>query len=521
MRSKRCTERVIASPTPEPARRRGSLTRRILLVNLIALLLFGGALFYLDGFRVRLIAERRAQKEAEVLLIATVLARTPSALRRDLLVDIGTRTRDHLRVFDSSGQVILDNWRLDAPTYTLVDPASEPWRRHVARAMDRAIDRLVGADIPPAFTTSDQSEDWNELAEVVKTGGVASRIRLAPDRTIMSSAAAPIGRDGGALLLSVENARDVTRLVRAERFRLGMIVLVALLVSAWLSVFLARTIVQPLQRLAAAAGRVRLGRAREVVVPRLPLRDDEIGRLARAVSDMSQALRQRIDAIEAFAADVTHELKNPLASLRSATESLGRVSDDAQRTQLLGIVEHDVRRLDRLITDISELSRLDAQLTRARFERVDLGTVIEAILAERRNRGGSGPQIAFARPRRDTAVVNGEAARLARAIENLLENALSFTPADGVVRVGATRVGDEVLVTVEDQGPGVAIDAREAIFRRFHSDRPDQFGGHSGLGLAIAKTIVEGHDGKITVGEGESGKGARFEIMIPAAGDEE
>ena len=337
----------------------------------------------------------------------------------------------------------------------------------------------------------------------------------------MSSAAAPIGRERLLLLLSVENALDVTRLVRAERFRLGMIVLVALLVSVWLSVFLARTIVQPLQQLAAAASRVRLGRAREVVVPRLPLRDDEIGRLARAVSDMSQALRQRIDAIEAFAADVTHELKNPLASLRSATESLGRVSDDTQRWQLLGIVEHDVRRLDRLITDIAELSRLDAQLTRARFERVDLGAVIEAMLAERRERGRQAPRIAFARPRRDTAVVLGEAARLSRAVENLLENALSFTPAQGVVRIGATRVGNEVIVTVEDQGPGVVPEAREEIFRRFHSDRPDGFGGHSGLGLAIAKTIVEGHDGKIAVGEGESGKGARFEIQIPAAGGEE
>ncbi|MBA3897499.1 MAG: sensor N-terminal transmembrane domain-containing protein [Sphingomonadaceae bacterium] len=515
---------VIASPTidaEEPAPRiawRGSLTRRILAVNLVALALVGGSVFYLDGFRSRLIDERRQRAEREVQLIGTMLALSPADQRATVLHEIGRQSGRHLRVYDDRGALRLDSWRPGPPTFTLVDPAKEPWRKHVARWMDTVIDTLVGAESPPPFVDAKNGRAWPEVAAAAGAVEVASRVRNAPDRTLMISAATRVADD--SLLLSVENARELRRFVRAERSRLALIVLAALLLSAALSFFLARTIVRPLRRLARAAVRVRLGRAREVVVPRLPSRGDEIGLLARAVSDMTQALRERIDAIESFAADVTHELKNPLASLSSAVESLGRVDDPALRAQLLTIIGEDVRRLDRLITDVAEVSRLDAQLTRAPFARVDLGEVIEALLADRAARAEGGPRVAFARPLRDTAVVMGDAERLARVVGNLLDNALSFSPEGGVVRVGATRVGGEVLVTVEDEGPGVPEGAREAIFRRFHSDRPDgaSFGHHSGLGLAIARTIVDGHNGTIEVRTRESGEpGARFVVRLPAA----
>jgi two-component system sensor histidine kinase ChvG len=266
---------------------------------------------------------------------------------------------------------------------------------------------------------------------------------------------------------------------------------------------------------------VRLGRAREVKVPRLPSRRDEIGMLARAVSDMSQSLRQRMDKIEAFAADVTHELKNPLASLRSAVDGLERVEEPALRAQLLQIARHDVVRLDRLIGDISEAARTDAQLARARFEPVDLGPLIEQIVSgweNRRERGNA--RIAFARPRRASAVVLGDPGRLARAIDNLIDNAISFSPPGGLVEVTAAHVGENVRIRVEDEGPGVPEEAREAIFNRFHSVRPkeEQFGRHSGLGLAIARAIVEGHDGEIDVQDRDDApSGARFTICLPAA----
>ncbi len=200
-------------------------------------------------------------------------------------------------------------------------------------------------------------------------------------------------------MLITNNVRDITRIVRAERFAIGVVIAGVMLVSILLSLFLARTIARPLRHLAIAAHRVRLGRAREVVVPRLPSRRDEIGLLSRALSDMSQALRRRIDAVEAFAADVSHELKNPLASLRSAVDSLGVVKDPALQTRLLDIVRDDVMRLDRLITDVAEISRLDGELSRARFEPIDLGPLIEGLLGAREERGRNGEvRIAFARP---------------------------------------------------------------------------------------------------------------------------
>jgi two-component system sensor histidine kinase ChvG len=292
-------------------------------------------------------------------------------------------------------------------------------------------------------------------------------------------------------------------------------------VSVFLSLFLARTIVRPLRRLALAAHRVRLGRSREVSVPRLPNRSDEIGLLARAVSDMSQALRQRIDNIEAFAADVTHELKNPLASLRSAVDGLDRVEDPALKDKLMAIARDDVVRLDRLINDISEAARADAELLRAKFERVDLGPLIEHLVHGWESRRETGDaRIAFARPRKDTAVVMGKPDRLARAINAIIDNAVSFSPPGGLVEIAAARVGDEVRIRVDDEGPGVPPEAREAIFNRFHTVRPEgeSFGRHSGLGLAIAQAIVKGHDGEIDVQDRDDApSGARFTIRLPAA----
>ncbi|MDB5701235.1 MAG: signal transduction histidine kinase [Sphingomonadales bacterium] len=519
---------VIAFPTgdaPDRASRwigRGSLTLRILAVNLLVLVLIGGSVLYLDGFRTRLVQERLTQEESEIRIVSVVLASAPESARPAILDAIAGTSGDHLRMYDKTGTMIYDSWRNGVRSFRLVDPASEPWDKHFARWMDALIDRSVDADIPRAFVDQGAlpARYWAELQAVAAGALVQSRVRLAPDRTLVISAATSVGPGPIGYLLSVQNARDVTRLVRAERLRLGMIIGLALILSAALSFFLARTIVRPLRRLARAAVRVRLGRAREVVVPRLPGRSDEIGLLARAVSDMTQALRQRIDAIERFAGDVSHELKNPLASLASAVESLDRVSDPALQKQLTDIIAQDVRRLDRLITDISDISRLDAELTRTRFERVDLGELIEKFLNRDSFRSPGQTQIAFARPGRETAVVMGEPDRLERAIRNLVDNAVSFSPPGGVVQVGATRAGEDVIVTVEDNGPGIPPTAREIAFERFHSDRPETeaFGKHSGLGLAIAKTIVNGHSGTIAIEDRDSGaSGARFIIRLPAA----
>jgi two-component system, OmpR family, sensor histidine kinase ChvG len=521
-------ERVIASPTPEADalprwRARGSLTRRILAVNSIALALVAGSIFYLDGFRTRLIEERRTQQESELELVATVLASSPDSAHPAIIRSLGQEAGDRIRTYDAKGNLALDSWRLGPRTFRLIDPATETRDARIARWMDAIVDRIVRARIPPPYIDQGRgnADKWPELKAVMSGDAhIASRVRLAPDRSTMISAATRVG-NRPIYLHSVENALDVTRLVREERFRLIIIVTVALLLSVALSMFLGRTIVHPLRTLADAAIRVRQGRARDVVVPRLPARNDEIGRLARAVSDMTGTLRDRIDAVEAFAADVSHELKNPLASLSSAVESLDRVKDAALKEQLLAIIREDVRRLDRLITDIADISRLDAQLSRSAFAPVDLGALIQSLVDARAAREPTiGKRLRFSRPF-DPVLILGDEARLARVFDNLIDNALSFGPLITPVQLGISVRGTTASAWVEDDGPGVPTDAREAIFRRFHSDRPDEdaFGKHSGLGLAIAKTIVDAHNGNIMVTDSESGSGgARFTVTLPING---
>lgn len=499
---------------------RWSLTGRILAVNIFALALLAGGFFYLDSFRVRILDQRSTMVVNQTVLTAAALENASPDKLASLMLNAGNTTRQRFRLYGPDGAKRLDSWELGPKTYHLRDPATEEWQRHVARFLDRLIDRVVDAEHYPAFAepANDQLTAWPEAAQALN-GKHAFMIRRAPDRTPVLSVAVPVGGPSGGVLLSTLNARDVIRSVRAERFRLGLVLAAAITFSILLSLFLARTIVRPLRRLARAAQRVRQGRAREVQVPRLPSRRDEIGRLARAVSDMSFALRQRIDATEAFAADVAHELKNPLASLRSAVDTLARVREPDLQQKLIDVIRDDVVRLDRLITDISDASRMDAELSRARFEPIDIGVMLQNLTKMREERGrNKGIRMAFARPRLGTAVVMGDNTRLTRAIENLIDNAVSFSPPGGLVEIGATRVDDDVLIRIEDEGPGVPPEAREEIFNRFHSLRPDnaEFGKHSGLGLAIARTIIDGHGGHIMVQDRESGgQGACFLIRMP------
>ena len=499
---------------------RWTLTYRILAVNILTVVLLAAGVFYLDAFRNRLSKERIRQTKHEAIVTAEALRVIPPDRREAVLARIGRSTGSRLRVYGPAGQLVADSWRMSGPTYALRDPATQKWNKDAARAVDRGFNALVGADTLEDFAepAADRLTSWPEAVESRESKRPVTRARNAPDLTPIFSAAAPVGAD---TLLVTENDRGFTRTVRSQRRVLFVAIAVTIIISVLLSLFLARTIVRPLRRLALAAHRVRLGRSREVRVPRLPSRTDEIGLLARAVSDMSQSLRQRIDNIEAFAADVTHELKNPLASLRSAMDGLDRVADPELKRRLIAVARDDVGRLDRLINDISEAARTDAELARAQFEPVDLGSLIEQLVSSwegRREKGDA--RIAFARPRKASAVVMGKADRLARAINNILDNAVSFSPAGGLVEIAATHIGDQIRIRIDDEGPGVPADAREAIFNRFHSVRPEGegFGRHSGLGLAIARAIVEGHDGEIDVRDRDDApSGARFTIQLPAA----
>ena len=498
---------------------RWTLTWRILAVNILTILILALGVIYLDAFRNKLSKERVHRTEREAQITAIIANSLPPEKRPEALAAISKSTGSRIRLFGPDGRLIADSWTITGPTYRLRDPRQESWMKDAARAMDRGFNFIVGAEYAPEFVepANDTISAWPEADQARRDNLVTSAIRTAPDLTPVLSAAAPV--DGGALLVT-SNERSLVRSMRSQRAILGIVMAVAILISVLLSLFLARTIVRPLRRIAISAHRVRLGRAREVRVPRLPSRRDEIGLLARSVSDMSQSLRHRIDNIEAFAADVTHELKNPLASLRSAIDGLDTVKEPELKQRLMEVAREDVLRLDRLISDISEAARTDAELARARFEPVDLGLLIEQLIASwdsRREKGDA--RIAYARPRRESAMVLGDPGRLARAIDNILDNAVSFSPPGGLVEIAASRVGNRVRIRIDDEGPGVPEEAREAIFHRFHSIRPEeeQFGRHSGLGLAIAKAIVEGHDGEISVYDRDDApSGARFIISLPA-----
>ena len=499
---------------------RWSLAHRILAVNILTILLVALCALYLDVFRTRLSKERVRQTRIETSTTALAMAHVPQSRWPALLAAVSRSTGSRLRLYGPDGRLLFDSWKSTGPTYTLRDPSTQKWTKDAARALDRGFNFLVGARDLDDFAepANDRLQAWPEALEARRSGRAETAVRNAPDLTPVISAAVPVGGD---VLFATDNDRAFTRTVRSQRTIIVAAMAFIIIVSILLSSFLARTIVRPLRRLALAAQRVRLGKAREVRVPRLPSRSDEIGLLARAVSDMSQSLRHRIDNIEAFAADVTHELKNPLASLRSAVEGLERVKDAKLRGQLLSVARDDVVRLDRLINDIGEAARTDAELARAQFERVDLGPLIEQLVASWDGQRGKGnARLAFARPRMDTAAVMGKPDRLARAINNLIDNAISFSPPGGLIEIAASRVGDTVRIRIDDEGPGVPKDAREKIFNRFHSIRPDGdgFGRHSGLGLAIARAIVEGHDGEIDVADRDDApSGARFTIILPAA----
>jgi two-component system sensor histidine kinase ChvG len=335
----------------------------------------------------------------------------------------------------------------------------------------------------------------------------------------------------GVLLLSTQEG-DIDAIIASERFALLQVFLVAAFVMIVLSLLLAGAIAGPVRRLAEAAERVRWGTKSRQEIPDFTSRSDEIGHLSGALRDMTRALYNRIDAIESFAADVAHELKNPLTSLRSAVETLPLARSEDSQKRLMSIIQHDVRRLDRLISDISDASRLDAELARADAEPVDMARLLDAVVSvanERRQDGD--PPITLSLEKhargRDAFLVLGHDSRLGQVFNNLIDNARSFSPPDQPVRVTLRRRKAEVEILVEDSGPGIEPDALDRIFERFYTDRPEQgFGQNSGLGLSISRQIIEAHRGAIRAEnrlgppdeDGEPKRlGARFIIRLAAA----
>ena len=342
----------------------------------------------------------------------------------------------------------------------------------------------------------------------------------------MLSVAIPIQRYKqvlGAVMLSTGSG-EIEEELRTVRLELLRIFGVALLVTVLLSFYLAGTIARPIRRLAAAAERAR-GRRARVEIPDFTRRGDEIGDLSGSLREMTDALWQRMSAIESFAADVAHEIKNPLSSLRSAVETAARIEDPANQRRLMAIILDDVERLDRLITDISDASRLDAELGRLELAPIDIAAMLGALVdvhEATRTDGCAAPRARDQQQRPRRSIVPGIETRLSQVFRNIIANAVSFSPPLGEIRLTARHDGRAVLVTVEDQGPGIPDEKLTAIFDRFYTERPlgEKFGTHSGLGLSISKQIVEAHRGMIWAENRKDANGAtigaRFSVRLPA-----
>jgi two-component system sensor histidine kinase ChvG len=337
------------------------------------------------------------------------------------------------------------------------------------------------------------------------------------------SVSIPIQHVQAVLGVLTLEASDVDEIIAAERRALVPFILIAVGVTLVSSLLLNNLIAQPVRRLARAADRVRLSRARAISLPDLAKRDDELGDLTRSLEDMTHSLSERMDAIESFAADVAHEIKNPLTSLRSAVETLDLVKDDRARSRLLGILKNDVQRLDRLVTDISNASRLDAELSRDDPKAVDLSRLMADIIHLYQATAKPGEvQVSYAAPQGlEPVMVSGREGPLGQVFRNLIDNARSFSPAGGEVRVKLEHSRGQAVATVDDDGPGIPADNLETIFERFYTSRPKgtAFGANSGLGLSIARQIVSAHRGTIRAENRRhsDGKiaGARFVVTLP------
>ncbi len=546
-----------------------SLTRRIMFLNLAALAVLLSSILYLNQFREGLIDARIESLLTQGRIIAGAIAASatvgPDAVTIDpeklLELQAGESTlptidsfdslnypinpeviapalrflikptRTRARIYDPEGLLVLDSRHLytggqilrnNLPSLGGKDDTG--WIDRIGNALNRVLQRR---DLPEYQELDGAGTQYPEVASAL-IGAPKPVVRMTKEGELTVSVAVPIQRFRavlGVLLLSTEGD-DIDRIVTEERVAIMRVFLVAGIVTFVLSILLASTIANPLRRLSEAAIRVKRGVKSRIEIPDFSARQDEIGDLSTSFGDMTKSLYQRIEAIESFAADVSHELKNPLTSLRSAVETLPLAKNQASRDRLMEVIQHDVRRLDRLITDISDASRLDAELVRDIAEKVDMAVLLQNVVEASRDVGSRNRNIKFnleivrhGAGKRGFNVA-GHDTRLGQVINNLIDNARSFVPENtGQVDIELRREGDTIHMVVEDNGRGIQADHIDRIFERFYTDRSDTdgFGQNSGLGLSISRQIIEAHGGTIHA-ENRTGKitGARFLVALPA-----
>ncbi len=522
--------------------RAGGLTLRILSVNVLPLLVLVVGLLSLGRYQENLIHEhlKTLEERAQNFAIAIEGPEENTALiaeqARRTIRKLGERRQDtRIRLFDINGNLIGDSHKLVGPGGVVqITPLENPQNKFgisdVIAYLGTELLELLPTKTDLLPFPHDMAAGIDEYPDVknAMSGIISAAAWEGGKNRIILTAAAPVKKEGqviGVILLT-NDGRDIEISMDRVRFDVLTATLAALSITIFLSIYLAGIIGRPLKKLAVAAEKVRQSKGREINIPDLSHRRDEIGELSMALRHMTQALWDRMDSIERFAADVAHEIKNPLTSLRSAVETVAKVKNKKDRDRLMEIIQHDVRRLDRLISDISNASRLDAELSRDEMSVVDLRKTLQQLVDAHKNpmeRAGKGKQgtapVTLEIPRNKKVVVRGNEGRLAQVFGNLIGNALSFSPENGAVTVRVLPDKNRITIEVEDEGPGIPENKLDNIFERFYSERPKEetYGSHSGLGLSIAKQIILAHGGEIfaeNVVENEKTHGACFTVIL-------
>ncbi len=546
-----------------------SLSRRIVVLNLGGLVALLAGFLYLNQFRQGLIDARSQSLLSQAQIISAAVASSANVETDEIILDpekliqlqagqttsaddtsalqfsinperIGpvlrklvSPTRTRARIYDTDGDLVLDSRSLAVRSTILRNdlPPATVKTGFWAGIWERMTFKTVKA--PDAPYEESVATNGKGIAEVDSAlqGTARTMVRVNGRGETIVSVGVPIQRFRsvrGALVLATQGG-DIDMIIASERWAILRVFAVSAAIMVVLSMLLAGTIAEPMRKLAEAADRVRRGVKSRQEIPDFTDRADEIGHLSGSLRDMTKALYNRIEAIESFAADVAHELKNPLTSLRSAVETLPRIKAEESRARLMAVIQHDVRRLDRLISDISDASRLDAELARTDKAKVDLASLLEAVVSaaksvERKDKVRVEVTIAPL-PEGQSYLVSGFDSRLGQVLNNLIDNARSFSPKGGTVEVGLRHLNRMIEVTVDDHGPGIPSDAFERIFERFYTDRPEEqgFGQNSGLGLSISRQIVEAHNGQIYAQnrfKQQDGRdkvvGARFVVQLPS-----
>lgn len=540
-----------------PERRITGITMRIIGVNTLALLLLMLGIVYMGQYQSSIIKARLETFQSELSLISTTLSEAGqpdfaqnaerTKILENLVRELALASHQRIILFDRAGVMAMDSAVLTGINMADMMKDQTPVRTGASLRTLKNMTAFIMKFTPdrqlfPAYpeTASKNASDYPDARDGLN-GDVSLSVWQGKDSRILLTAGAPLYHDSqlfGSVLLE-RPGNDLERDIGQVWLNVLSVFALTLALTIILSIYLSGVLAKPLKTLAKAAEAVRKGQARAEDLPDYSQRHDEIGELSIALRQMTSALWERMDSIEQFAADVAHELKNPLTSLRSAVETASIVKKAEDRDKLMGIIKQDVDRLDRLITDISNASRLDAELSREGFEKIDLQTLLTHLLSTYQDplerpqelkgswalniKHKNGIALNLGAASKETVSVWGVEARIAQVFQNLLANALSFSPKDGAISIFVIPLKRRVSITIEDEGPGIPEAKLETIFERFYSERPghEDFGLHSGLGLSICKQIIEAHGGRIFAenikDQSGAAKGARFTVVLNRA----